>query len=372
MPFDEMNYSDGDPIEGKGNEILPDRGMPFEEVADESAEDLSLGAPRDVTPEELAGLFDRVSPGNLKGLDTDWLESDSGMGAAEPVMTEGDFISQDIPFDEPDLPPPLSQPQSSLTSIQVIDPDLAAGWREISERPGSAHLEGEGEMMHLFVTRERMMNLWTRIEQAQQEIREKVPNLPLARELIEQLERARNEILAGMENFEEAERTISEVEMRITVLERAKQDNWIAVALFLYEILWSIGLVILFINLSGQELSDNILLAQSAVWGSLGGITGAFYALWKHVSREMDFSKQYSLWYITNPIMGLVLGAFVFLVTNFTLLSLFSGTGEQEITSPFVIFLLAFIVGYQQNVAWALIRRVVKVLQLGDNAEEKS
>jgi hypothetical protein len=253
----------------------------------------------------------------------------------------------------------------------IVEPDIAAGWREVEARPGSAHLESEEEMMELFITRDRMMSLWTRIDQAQQEVREKVPGLRLARNLIEQLERARNEILAGMENYEEAERTISEVEMRISVLERAKQDNWAAIALFLYEILWAIGLVIFFVTISGQELTDNLLLTQSAAWGSLGGITGAFYALWKHVSREMDFSKRFSLWYISNPIMGLVLGAFVFLVTKFSLISLFSGTGEQEITSPFVIYMLAFVVGYQQNVAWALIRRVIKVFQLGDDGKEE-
>jgi hypothetical protein len=371
MPFDEFNSNDGDPIEGKGKEILPDRGMPFEEVTDELTEELALGAPRDVTPEELTSLFDEVSAGNLKGLGKDWLEVDSGMGAAEPIMTEGDFVSQDLPDDEPTAAEPVPKPYRGLPKAKFTDPDLSVGWSEVEKRPGSARLESEEEMTELFITRDRMEALWTRIDQAQKEIRAKVPSISLARELIEQLERARNEILAGMENFEEAERTINEVEVRISILDRAKQDNWAAIALFLYEVLWAIGLVIFFVTITGQELTDNILLVQSAAWGSLGGITGAFYALWKHVSREMDFSKQYSLWYISNPIMGLVLGALVFLVTNFTLISLFSGTGEKAITSPFVIYLLAFVIGYQQNVAWALIRRVVKVLQLGENAEEK-
>jgi hypothetical protein len=344
--------------------------MPFEGVVDEETEELALGSPRDVTPEELAGLFDEVTAGNLKGLGKDWLESASGMGAAEPIMTEGDFVSLDIPQDEPITPVPISRPYTGMP-LTIVEPDIAAGWREIEARPGSAHLDSEEEMMELFVTRDRMMSLWTRIDEAQQEVRAKVPGLRLARNLIEQLERARNEILAGKENYEEAERTISEVEMRISVLERAKQDNWAAIALFLYEILWAIGLVTFFVAISGQELTDNLLLTQSAAWGSLGGITGAFYALWKHVSREMDFSKRYSLWYISNPIMGLVLGSFVFLVSKFSLISLFSGSGEQEITSPFVIYLLAFVVGYQQNVAWALIRRILKVFQLGDDGKEQ-
>lgn len=371
MPFDEINDLNGDPIEGKGKEILPERGMPFEDVTDDLEQEIALGVPRDVTPDELAELFNEVSESNLKGLGTDWLDSASGMAAAEPIMTEADFVSQDLPDEGIDAPPPGGGLPGAIARLRITEPDLAAGWTEIGKRPGSAHLKGEDAMLDLFVTRDRMMSLWIRIDQAQQEIRAKVPSLPLARELIEQLERARNEILAGAENFEEAERTISEVELRISVLDRAKQENWVAVVLFLYEVLWAIGLVTFFITINQQPLTDNILLVQSAAWGSLGGIAGAFYALWKHVSREMDFSKQYSLWYITNPIMGLVLGAFVFLATKFSLTSLFSGLGEQEITSPFVIYLLAFVVGYQQNVAWALIRRIIKVFQLGENERDK-
>ena len=68
--------------------------------------------------------------------------------------------------------------------------------------------------------------------------------------------------------------------------------------------------------------------------------------------------------------MGLVLGAFVFLVTKFGLLSLFSGSTNLEISSPFVIYILAFVVGYQQNVAWDLMRRILKVFQLGGDGDK--
>ena len=64
------------------------------------------------------------------------------------------------------------------------------------------------------------------------------------------------------------------------------------------------------------------------------------------------------------PIMGVILGAFIYLVVQGGLLSMTAEASIQDITSPFIIYLFAFIVGYQQNVAWGLVRRVVQVFQL--------
>jgi hypothetical protein len=200
---------------------------------------------------------------------------------------------------------------------------------------------------------------------AQKDIQMKIPNLALARELIEQLERARNEVLGGRGNFEEAEGTINETELRIAITERSQRDNWAALALFLYEIIWALAfMIVLFQTIQAANLNDTAIMLTGSVWGGLGGIAGALYALWKHSSRDVDFSKQYALWYISNPIMGIVLGAFIFLVMKGSLLSLSAGASAQDISSPFIIYLLAFIVGYQQNVAWSLVRRIVKVFQL--------
>jgi hypothetical protein len=218
-----------------------------------------------------------------------------------------------------------------------------------------------------------LTQLWNRIDYAQQSVRTEVPNLPLARELIGQLERARNELLTGRRNFEEAERTISEVELRIAIVKRAQADNWAAITLFLYEIIWATILTIFFFQTNqASEVSDIVLSTSSAIWGGIGGITGAIYALWKHVARDVDFSKQYYLWYLSNPIMGLILGAFIYLVMKGSLLSMSAASNIQDISSPFIIYLLAFIVGYQQNVAWALVRRIVKVFQLSGESGTSS
>jgi hypothetical protein len=357
--FDENNSEENEnPIEGLGREMLPDRGMPFDDI-DEKAEPRSsylkgdLTQPRDLTPEKLAellgGTFEPVedviaemSPGDE--------ESEGGMSAVEPILTDADITEIDLPVDEIKIPAPID------------GPSMPDGEDVIVETPS---LDEEEEMLAHFVTEDRLSLLWARIDAAQQDIKMKVPNMTIARELIAGLEKARNELLAGKENYEEAERTVSEVELRIVVVERAKADNWAAIALFLYEVIWAV-LFTTFFLVTNQvtEVTNIILVMSSAIWGGIGGVTGAFYALWKHVARDVDFSKQYYLWYITNPIMGLILGAFIYLVMKGSLLSMTAETSIQDVTSPFIIYLLAFIVGYQQNVAWALVRRIVQVFQL--------
>ena len=39
------------------------------------------------------------------------------------------------------------------------------------------------------------------------------------------------------------------------------------------------------------------------IWGGLRGEVGALHALWRHVARDEGFDKQFTLWYITSPIL---------------------------------------------------------------------
>jgi hypothetical protein len=366
------------PIKGLGKEMLPDRGLPFDDLEEEAKRESSFKAgeitqPRDLSPDELAellgGTFEPVED-VIDVLSREDEEVEGGMSAAEPIFTGADIDAIDLPLDELGI-----SSSKSITGRPINDEGkslfpgvgIAKQRDEIRKEP-SDFIEDE-EMMAHFITKERLSQLWSRIDSAQLNIQAEVPNLILAQELIGQLERARQEFLAGRRNYEEAERTISSVELRIATVRRAREDNWAAVALFLYEIIWGLIFTVFFLQTSQiTEITDTVLAANSAIWGGIGGITGAIYALWKHVAKEVDFSKQYYLWYISNPIMGIILGAFIYLVMKGSLLSMSADSRIQDISAPFIIFLLAFIVGYQQNVAWALVRRIVKIFELsGEN-----
>ena len=50
---------------------------------------------------------------------------------------------------------------------------------------------------------------------------------------------------------------------------------------------------------------------NAMMWGGIGGVVGALYSLHWHVAIRQDFKKYYSMSYIVQPIMGLILGELV-------------------------------------------------------------
>lgn len=377
-----MSYDDNDltdnPVEGLGDEILPDRGMPFDDVTDEGVgeeeiEVYEVEGP-DLSPEELASLqgVSEIQPETIDLTDgpptgESGPGPDSGMGAAFPILSEGELDTINLPEEEIAIGGLPAFDKSAFAPA-----DIHFGLKGTEDREGSAHLDEEEDMLNFFVTEERLKRLWERIDLAQGEIKEHIPSLPIARNLYDQVERARNELLAGRKNFEETERTVNEVELRIAAVLRSGVDKSHAIMMLVYELAWTIVLVALAIVFaaSTQPLTIAIL---SAIIGGVGGIVGALWALWRHAARDMDYSRQYSMWYITTPILGMILGVFVYGMIGAGLI--YWASGSTEISSPSIIYILAFVVGYQQNVALDLMRRILRVFRLeedeGNNLPER-
>jgi hypothetical protein len=117
------------------------------------------------------------------------------------------------------------------------------------------------------------------------------------------------------------------------------------------------------------HLSKTIYLLGSMVWGGFGGVISALYALILHIAHRQDFDKQHLVWYYYSPIMGIGMGAAVYLIMQVGLLSLI-GT-EGKIASPIIIYVLAFLCGFQHNVFTELIKRVLKVFEVEEDDEEE-
>ena len=119
--------------------------------------------------------------------------------------------------------------------------------------------------------------------------------------------------------------------------------------------------------------TDMFLGTSSLIWGGLGGVIGAIFYLGKHVSHDVDFNRQFSLWYFASPLLGMLLGAFVYLVMQAGLVAMTidNSTGTTQVSFPLPIYVLAFIVGFQQNVAYDLIRRILSVFRLGVEEDER-
>lgn len=362
MPYDDNR---DDPISGLGDEIVPERGLPFE-VGEEDTPSLSVddfNKPREVTDEELALLM-----GLPDEDDKPSRERDKGMGAVEPILRDGEIHDVGATTEDVKLPSQKTGARLPIYDRATFMADPTKSMRG-DEREGSAKLTEDEKMLNTYVTDDRLTRLWDRIDQAQHEIREHIPSLDIARTLYDQVERARNEFLNGRKNFEETERTVNEVELRVSAVIRAGKDKGHAILMLMYEIVWTVALVfvgITFLKLPNDTFSNGVV---SAVAGGIGAIVGAITTLWKHAAREMDYSRQYYMWYITTPILGMILGVFIYTAIGEGII--FYSTGDTTLTSPAIIYIIAFIIGFQQNVAYDIMRRILRLFRLSGDEEEE-
>ena len=228
-------FSSDNPLEGTGGEMLPDKGLPFDDIGDdyETITDVldEIDAP---SGDHLAGeevsdfLEDSISTlAGVSSVSPPESDRDRGLGAVEPILTDDEFP---IRAGLPDMEIPLPTEESArgmpiYSEAALLDPSAAAALYDPNFRGGSNSLDADRALIELFITKPRLEKLWLRIEQAQKDINDKVPNLNIARGLLDQLERARNEIMAGRDNFEETERSVGEVELRIAITLRSI-SNW--------------------------------------------------------------------------------------------------------------------------------------------------
>lgn len=289
------------------------------------------------------------------------------------------------------------QPDSS--AFKPIDERIEEGNTEENEhvipedRPMRAVfpvLESEGEKVvtrgNEFVTPERIQALHERATHALERIKSEVNTIELAGQLFDKIERGRQLLFEAEDNFEEAERLIVEVEHRLDFIARVKQaSRTVGLRLFIYELVVFVMLIAVFVitNIEPQASQINqaspfasvnlVQFINTLLWGGFGGVVGAFYALWKHIAAEQDFDPQYALWYITNPLLGVALGAFVFLVFQAGFFSLTAGMEENvTIRSALVIYVFAWVSGFKQNVVYEIVRRILDVfrVELGGKTEE--
>lgn len=243
------------------------------------------------------------------------------------------------------------------------------------------------DLTSLYVTPERIQGLHDRASMALERIKNEVNKISVATELFDRIEQSRQLLFEQLNRYDEAERGIVEVEHRLEFIQRVKvASRTVGMRLFAYELIVFIVLTGLFIytNLEPQSTAiknasplasvDLVQFINTLMWGGFGGVVGALYALWKHIASEQDFDPQYYLWYLTNPLLGVALGAFVFLVFQAGFFSLTAGIEEAvTIRSALVIYVFAWVSGFKQNVVYEIVRRILDVfrVELGGKNGEK-
>ncbi|MBN1583404.1 MAG: hypothetical protein JXA89_22030 [Anaerolineae bacterium] len=126
-------------------------------------------------------------------------------------------------------------------------------------------------------------------------------------------------------------------------------------AILAYAVLWSIVLGIILtldINPFPYDIRDQW---DILVWGCVGGTLLIFYGIIKHGIWKRDFSKDYIMWYIAQPVIAGMLGAFIYYLGR-----------HFQITSILVEMYaaqgLACLVGFRQEYVLKAIDLVIRLL----------
>jgi heme/copper-type cytochrome/quinol oxidase subunit 3 len=376
--------SDEESLEGRGREeMLPERGDPFlnhedpssSKERDETADVLPLGLERRQEADQ-AGLpngdvdeYVMPRPGSRS-------HDDGSMHAVgSPLPEDLSDVSVPPPAVDPELPPP---PDRDLTSL--LDEQASFGRSRLAEIdivPSSSEKSGS-DKDSLLVSELRWKRLYAKADLLRERMGKEIENPHLRRLLLDQVAIACDRSLKTREEFDESERILNEVEGRMHLEEQVQKFSaslkiWVLSYEILFAVLFVVGLFVLpnvvkdlfprwFPEISSAALPDINTMIIAILWGGLGGIVSAMIGLWAHRALNQEIDRQWAIWFFANPFMGIVLGALIFLFLRAILLGLFPSTSGRFQFS-WVLYVMAWVAGFEQNVFYDLIERGMKMLE---------
>ena len=114
-------------------------------------------------------------------------------------------------------------------------------------------------------------------------------------------------------------------------------------------------------RVTGPALLNVYPIINTMIWGGIGGIVGALYTLWWHISREQDFDRNYLMWYMVQPLMGLVLGGIIFLIMagGFLIINVNLTDDTASTGARLLPYLAAVLAGFRQNFIYERFDRLI-------------
>ncbi len=221
-------------------------------------------------------------------------------------------------------------------------------------------------------------------------------NIEIAKQALEALRGAREKLIeldSRPDLFDEAELSLEQVHATLVQVDNSRRWSvTYGIPILLFEMLWMfllMGAVLFDAPLAkwaqstfGLETPQGAKLAMRAllpfwdalVWGGIGGVVGAFYNLYRHIN-DQDFDRQYTINYILQPIMGIVLGGIVYLLvlTGFLFLSVASQAqvgAETNAATTYVPALIACLAGFKQEYFYTWLKYLMKSI-LGQAKREE-
>ncbi len=206
----------------------------------------------------------------------------------------------------------------------------------------------------------------------------------LLAQVMSQLREARAILVERPEYYAEAEYRVQNVEAVLMRVQRSRE--WGArygPRLLLYEIAWlalllgAFVITSIFSNqltswltwVSGQDASSALVnqalpFLSTLLWGGIGGVVSALWSLHWHISSQLDFDRDYILWYLEQPLLGIVLGGIIYLImgTGFLALQTNLASEPANLGARMLPSTIAFVGGFRQNLVYSLIDRIVQLI----------
>lgn len=191
------------------------------------------------------------------------------------------------------------------------------------------------------------------------------------------LREARQLMIDSPEEYVNAEYRMMQVHAMLDrVKESRKQSGYYGPRIFAYETGWLLLMLLGLIfatpltnwitaisGIEGDALLNINPILNTMFWGGIGGVVGALYALWWHISETQNFDRHYMMWYLVQPLMGLVLGGITFLILTGGFLILQVDVSEDKITTGarLLPYLTAVLAGFRQNFVYEQIERLISL-----------
>jgi hypothetical protein len=232
----------------------------------------------------------------------------------------------------------------------------------------------DGDLLKQFVTSQRLRDLWHQIDALQEEVIQNVRADRTPTDTYQQdLLYASTLLLQSAANYDEAREIVYRVRGDLNRERRVLSDTRRYRPLLL--IYYGVWLVILAAVSRldpqfRQMMPDNLPILKLALppilFAALGALFNGVMAIYDHTTVKRDFDPVYISWYVINPLIGAGLGLVVFIFfvvtgTSFTP-SLVSDPSLVNASTPLATWLLAFIVGWQQNTAIRLLNGFLKTV----------
>ncbi|MEJ5198628.1 MAG: hypothetical protein WHX53_06870, partial [Anaerolineae bacterium] len=193
--------------------------------------------------------------------------------------------------------------------------------------------------------------------------------------MLTMLQEARQILIETPENFVAAEARLAQVRVMMTRMKESRaQASYYGPRILGYEMGWLVLFMLGLIfaaplcwafagpgNILGATIKDIFPFWNTLMWGGIGGIVGALYALWWHISDQQDFDRHYLMWYLVQPVMGMVLGGIVFLLFTGGFLLFQVKPADENVGARLVPYLVAVLAGFRQNFIYEQFDRLVSL-----------